>query len=59
MRDAWVRSYYDVLAKDIGTDASSLKGQEWINQMPYGHRFYTDTFNDNIAELEKRLKKRK
>lgn len=55
VREAWLKNYYDVLAEDIETDPLTLKGREWIDEMPYGHKLFTDALDDEISALEKKV----
>lgn len=49
--DSWQKNYRDVLAKDIGTDPSTLQGQKWLDEV-YGYRSNMDT---EIESLEKKI----
>lgn len=52
IRDMWQQHYRDVLAKDIGTDPSSLKGQKWLDDV-IGYR---TNFDKEIEDLERKIK---
>lgn len=51
-RDAYQKVYRDVLAKDLGTDPSTLNGQKWLEGV-----LYYDYFDEAIATIEADLKK--
>lgn len=50
IRDMWQKHYRDVLAKDIGTDPSSIKGQKWLNDV-----FGYSSFDEQVSDLEKKV----
>ena len=55
VRDMWQKTYRDVLAKDLGTDSSTLNGQKWLKNL-FG---YNSNLDDEIKDLEKKVKKQK
>ena len=52
VRDLYQQAYRDVLAKDMGTDPASLKGQKWLKGV-----LYYDAFDSEIRKMEKKLEK--
>lgn len=51
LRDIWQNHFKDVLAKDIGTDRSSIEGQKWLKDV-----FGYDLFDEDVKDLEKKVK---
>ena len=49
----WTDAYCNVLAKDMGTDPSSIKGQAWLKDV-----LYYDNFDKEVSRLEKDLEKK-
>ena len=51
VRDMYQSAYRDALAKDMGTDPSTLSGQKWLNDL-----MNYDAFDSEIKELERKVK---
>lgn len=54
VRDMWQKNYRDVLAKDLGTDPSSLSGQKWLDDV-FG---YKSGMDEEIEELETKVRRK-
>lgn len=54
VNESFKRNYRDVLAKDIGSDEASLRGQSWLNSMYNYNLIETD-----VAELEAKVRSKK
>ena len=55
VRDMWQKTYRDVLAKDLGTDSSTLNGQKWLKNL-FG---YDNGLDNEIKDLEKKVANQK
>lgn len=51
VRDLWQKTYRDEVAKDLGADPNSLKGQKWLDEM-FG---YKSNMDKEVEELEKKV----
>jgi len=53
--DAYKKNFVETLAKDMKTDPKTIVGKEWLNEMV----FYNTSADDDVKELEKKVKKQK
>lgn len=56
VRDLYQKHYRDVLAKDIGTDSSTLSGQKWLEDV-LGYTAFDDEVNALEAKVKEKEKK--